>query len=384
MIQIIHRTREVKLYLNEAQKATLISWLGSCCFWFNQCLEKKIKTYKKTKTCVKLSEHSNFLTRLRKTDKRLRDCPVKFARDAARRVERGMQAFFRRLKAGQKPGFPRFKPVQRYNSMEYLAEYAYVRDAKVHIPGLGLVTCRGYAQDFSGKQKALRIIRRGEEWFAQILLEQELVVAKVKGPAIGLDLGLKHFAALSSGTTIKNPRLFRRSERKLRKLQRNFSRKQNSSANRAKARKKVTRHCARIAAQRRDFAHQESRKLVEKYATIVHEDLNIKGLARTKLSKSINDAGWGQFIRFIAYKAASAGKRAIAVDPRGTSQTCPSCGEIRKKVLSERMHRCSGCGLKMDRDRAAALVILERGRGAARTLTPVESDAPITPIVSAW
>jgi putative transposase len=204
------------------------------------------------------------------------------------------------------------------------------------------------------------------------MFERTIPVVHTPGDSVGIDVGLESFATLSTGEKIQNPRFFRKSEKKLKRLQRRLSRKRKGSQNRRKIVKKLARQHEKIKAQRRDFAHQTSRNLVNRFGRIAVEDLNIKGLAKTKLAKSILDAAWGLFFFYLTYKAEEAGKTMVKVDPRGTSQTCPSCGEIQKKILSDRIHQCSGCGLVLDRDHAAALVILDRAVGVAAALTPVE------------
>lgn len=349
------------------------SWLQICCTVYNRALEQRITTYKTTTKSLSFYDQCAVLTQWRK-EEALARCPLEFERDALRRLDRGMKAFFRRLKLKQKPGFPRFRSRHRYVSLECLAPGNYLRGNKVFVPGLGLVPCRGFRQDTSGTQRALRIIKRASGWYAQISYQRELPIVSVTGPAIGIDVGLESFATLSTGEKIANPRFFRNSENRLKRLQRRLSRKQKGSQNRKKAIKKLTRQYERIQAQRKDFAHQTARKLVNRFSLICVEDLNIANLAKTKLAKSILDAAWGQFIFYLTYKAACAGKTLVKVDPRGTSQECPSCNTIRKKVLFDRIHQCP-CGLVLDRDHAAALVILKRAVGVAAAATPVEGSA---------
>ncbi|WP_253664980.1 RNA-guided endonuclease InsQ/TnpB family protein [Thermus scotoductus] len=179
-----------------------------------------------------------------------------------------------------------------------------------------------------------------------------------------LDLGLTHFVATSEGEIVEAPRHFQKAEEKLAKAQRELSRKKKGSNRRKKARLKVAKLHRKIANQRKDFHHKVARKLVNRYGTIVHEDLNALGLARTRLSKGVLDAGWAQFIAILSAKAASAGRRVVAVKPHYTSQICPECGSVRRKELSERVHACE-CGCVLDRDVAAAKVILALGLDGA-------------------
>jgi putative transposase len=360
-------TVEMKLYLSTAQERTLTSWLRMCCWLYNQALEQRIKAYRRRKESVGYNQQCALLTELRQRMPMLKAVPVVFARDALRRLDRGFQAFFRRIQAGDKPGFPRFRAHSRYHSLEYLAGGAYIRpDNLLSIPKLGLARFRVGDQRLAGKQKLLRILRRAGGWFAQVVVEDGLA-APPKVPiqtAVGIDVGLEAFATLDSGEKIANPRYFRASEQKLKRAQQRLCRSRKGSRNRRKAVQQVARIHERIAAQRKDFAHQQSRKIVNRFDLIGFEDLNLKGLARSKLAKSITDAAWRLFLFFVMYKAERAGRHAVAVDPRRTSQECPQCGMVKPKNLFERVHRCP-CGLRIDRDEASARVIRARALGVA-------------------
>jgi putative transposase len=361
------RSVEMKLYLTSAQESTLQSWLRTCCWLYNRALEQRIKAYKRRGEAITYNKQCAFLTGLRRRIPSLKAIPVEFERDALRRVDRGMQAFFLRCREGQKPGFPRFRSHRRYNSLECLVSDTYVRPGRLlFVPKLGLVHFRAGNQSISSKQKLLRIIRRASEWFAQVLVdgEQQPPPKVPIRDTVGIDVGLEVFATLSNGEKIDNPRFLRMSERKLRFAQRRLSRCRKGSQNRRKAIRQVARIHERVAAQRKDFAHRESRKIINRFDLIAFEKLNVKGLATGKLAKSVHDAAWSMFTRFVAYKAEYAGRHAVPVDPRGTSQECPSCGAVTPKKLSERTHRCP-CGLIIDRDEASAQVILARALGVA-------------------
>ena len=196
---------------------------------------------------------------------------------------------------------------------------------------------------------------------------------------VGIDLGLNCYAMLSDGTRITNPRLYRKAERRLSHLQRGLSRKKRDSSNWVKAKTRVARLHERIVNRRTDYLHKASRRLADTYQTIYVEDLTIGNMVRNHcLAKSIYDAGWGRFVRMIAYKVEGTGGQLIQVNPRNTTQNCFRCGQIVKKTLSERMHECPYCGLVMDRDLNAALNILARGREIGQELPnfkPVEEKA---------
>lgn len=363
---------QYKLYLNAAQAKTLSRWLGDCCWVFNQSLEHRIKSYRRRKESTRLQQQSKLLTLWRTRINKLRDCPVEFERDAIRRVDRGMRAFFRRCKAGEKPGFPRFKASRRYDSMECLATGRYLCRDQIRIPNLGFVRCRG-RQILAGTQKSLRIIRRVSGWYAQVLVEATPKLTAGQGQ-VGVDVGLEYFATLSDGTHVPNPRWAQQSARRLRALQRRISRRTKGSAKRRRAVKALQRHWERVSDQRRTFCHTISTDLVRRFRLIAIEKLNIKGMARSRFGKSILDAAWGILFGQLRSKAEDAGSQLIEVDPRGTSQECPNCGRVQAKRLSERWHTC-GCGLSCQRDHAAAQVILARAAGLAAATRPWRDPA---------
>ena len=174
-------------------------------------------------------------------------------------------------------------------------------------------------------------------------------------------LGLTSFAVLADGSEIVNPRYYREAEARLRRAQRKVARRKKGSHRRRKAVCELQRAHAYVLNQRRDFLHKQSRRLVDEHGMIAVEDLNVKGLARTNLAKSVHDAGWSMFLAMLAYKAENAGRRLLRVDPRGTSQTCP-CGSKVPKTLRDRWHDCSACGLSASRDHVSAQLILSRAR----------------------
>ena len=202
----------------------------------------------------------------------------------------------------------------------------------------------------------------GGKWYANLSAEiPDVAPSNDLGSAVGIDVGLNHFAVLSDETYIDNPKYYRKMEKKLAKAQRKLSRKKNGSHNRGKAKTNVARIHAKITNQRRDFLHQTSARTVRTYDLIIIEDLNVHNMVRNKrLAKSIHDAGWGQFKNYIRYKCERVGKRFVLIDPKGTSQTC-LCGEHVPKDLSVRVHECPICELVMERDLVSAKLILVRG-----------------------
>jgi putative transposase len=175
--------------------------------------------------------------------------------------------------------------------------------------------------------------------------------------SVGIDMGLKDFLITSDGETVPIPQFARKSERTKKRLNRAISRKKKGSHRRRKAVKRLAKHHQKVARQRRDFFFKTSKNLLNKYDVIGHEDLNIKGLAKSRMSKSILDAGWGEFLSIVTCKAESAGKLAIAVNPNGTTQLCSTCGTHIPKTIADRWHSCHVCGLELDRDINAAINI---------------------------
>jgi putative transposase len=371
----ILRTVEFKLYPNSAQEESLNRWLSTCCWVYNQALEHRIKAYRRRGKSITRYDQQKLLTEWRSRMEIVRLVPQEFTRGALFRLDRAMQAFFRRTRAGRKQGFPRFRSRHRYDSLEHLRARSYLDTDAVRVPVMGRVNARGRFDLAIGQQKLLRIIRRQSGWYAQVVVDQgECPASASPQSAIGIDVGLTMFATLSNGEKIENPHLLRESERAIKRAQRRVSRRRTGSRNRRKAVKRLALAHEKIAARRKDFAHQESRKLVNRFDFIAIEKLNIKGLARMGRAKSILDAAWGLFLFFLSYKAASAGKTTDAGNPRGTSQECPDCGAIRKKSLSERIH-CCPCGCTLCRDVAAAKVILARAARSSGLVLPAEGSA---------
>ena len=180
---------------------------------------------------------------------------------------------------------------------------------------------------------------------------------------IGIDMGLKSFLTDDSGEEIAIPQHYRPAEKRLKRLQRGLSRKKKGSSRRKKAIQRVGKAHLKVSNTRKDFHYKTAKQLLSQGKHIAHEKLNIKGLARTRMAKSITDAGWNQFLQILSIKAERAGLVTIAVNPNGTSQDCSGCGVKVKKALSERWHSCPHCGCELDRDHNAAINIKHRAVG---------------------
>jgi putative transposase len=208
------------------------------------------------------------------------------------------------------------------------------------------------------------ILRKADGWYVSLSLEDKTVpeplpIEEVK-PAAGIDVGLEKFLVTSDGQAVEIPQFFRKSQAKLARQQRKLARQQKGSSNYQKQSNKVARLHLHIARQRKEFHYQVAHWLCSLYNLIAFENLNIKGLARTRLAKSILDAAWGGFLTILQAVAVKRGKWAIGDDPRGTSIECSGCGERVEKTLSDRVHHCSYCGLVIDRDWNSGINILNR------------------------
>ena len=268
---------------------------------------------------------------------------------------------------GRRVGFPKFKSKDRVTPrFAYTTGFRLIEgDTKaLRLPKVGRVHCLEDVAARVGDARVLRmtVSRRAGRWFAALAVERDdKPVAKApKGGAVGIDLGVKTLATLSDGTVIENPRCLAASERRLKKAQKALSRKVKGSRRRAKARAKVARIHARVANQRLDAIHKTTSWLASTYSDISVEDLNAAGMAKNhRLAKAIMDASFGEFRRQLEYKTARNGAALHVVDRwYPSSKTCSRCGRVKAKLsLSERVYRCDGCGLVIDRDLNAAVNI---------------------------
>ena len=328
---------------------------------YNACLESRIDCYRKTGKTISYFMQGTHLTELRK-EKEFSDLPANLHRATLQRIDRSYKNFFSRIKRGAKAGFPRFKGKKWFTSFGF-AEFSGIRFDGKHIRFKGL--CGGIRVHMhrslpkDAKFLCCTFKRDYKGWSVSFQIQTAKTILEKNGNQVGVDVGLDTLAFLSTGKTIPNVRPAKRAARELRRLQRALARCKKGSKRRTKVKIKVTRCYAKIANKRQTYLHQVSAKLVRENDLIAIENLNVSGFSGSMLAKSINDASWGKLREYLTYKAANAGRELIAVDPRYTSQICPECGIVKKKELSQRIHSCE-CGCVLDRDHAAAIVILQR------------------------
>jgi putative transposase len=280
-------------------------------------------------------------------------------------VERTYQAFFRRLKQGKQPGYPRFQGRNRYNSFTY-PQYgggAALDGGLLNLSKIGRIRVQLH-RPLAGTPKTVTISREADGWYACIsCAEVPTQPLPLTGHETGIDVGLKVFLITAEGETIENPRHYRKAEKQLAKAQKRVSRRKKGSKRRRKAIVLLQLKHQQVKRQRTDFHHKTALALVRRYDAIYLEDLQVANMVRNpRLAKSISDAGWATFRTILAGKAVYAGRRVVAVPPAFTSQECSGCGERVPKSLSVRTHVCPSCGLVMDRDENAALNILRAGQ----------------------
>jgi len=207
----------------------------------------------------------------------------------------------------------------------------------------------------------VRLIRRADGYYTQFCLDINRVEDWTPtGQSIGLDVGLESFYTDSNGFNVENPRFLRKAEKKLKRLQRSFSKKKKGSSNRRKAQAKLARQHLKVSRKRKDWVVKLAQCVAKSNDFVVIEKLNVKGLVRTRLAKSISDASWSMFRQWLEYFCSLYEREFKAINPSYTSQDCSRCGKRVKKSLSTRTHLCE-CGCKLDRDHNAGINILRKG-----------------------
>jgi len=382
------KTYKYRIYPTKAQETQLDQQLELCRWVYNKTLEMRKNSYEQDGVSLSYYDTKKMLP-LWKADKPdLKRVHSMVLQDVTMRVDLTYQAFFRRVKSGdfgrlstseEKAGFPRFKGYGRYDSMCYpqYGNGARLEGSTLILSKLGSVKVKLH-RELCGTPKTVCVRRTSTgKWFVTFACVCESTPLPNEPRRIGVDVGLQSFATLSNGKKIANPRFFKKEQDALAKAQRQMSKHAKGTPERAKRRKVVSRIHERITNKRTNFAHQQSRRLVNAYGVIVLEKLAVVDMmsnhtqvfgnkrsterSRRSLNKSITDVAWSQLAQFTAYKAADAGRLFLQVDPRNTSKMCSRCGSIVPKDLSVRTHDCPHCGLVLDRDHNAAINILALG-----------------------
>ncbi|HEY7339799.1 MAG TPA: transposase [Ktedonobacterales bacterium] len=365
MPENLRKTYKYKLKPTPDQERQLEGILWQCRRLYNTALEQRTILYRQRGV-----SHSRYAQEAELKD--MRAALPEYAavhshvlQDVLARLDKTYQAFFRRVNAGQTPGFPRFQGRGRFNSFTY-KEYgngATFDNGFLVLSKIGRMTLR-WSRPLEGTPKTVTISREADGWYVCIsCADVPTQPLAPTGQETGIDLGLESFATLADGTMIHNPRCYRRAERRLKTAQRKVSRRKKGSVRRRKAVKLLAKAHQKVRRQRQDFQHKTALQLVRDYDTIYYEELQVANMVKNHhLAKSIADTGWGAFLAILTFKAACAGKRVVAVNPAYTSQTCSGCGIVVKKGLSVRWHSCPDCGTTMHRDHNAARNIERLGQ----------------------
>lgn len=339
----------------------LLSWLDHCRWLYNGALEERRNHFKRFGEGLTKRDQQKSLTILRDVDPEWAAVPAIVERSALARLDKAYQGFFRRVSKGEKPGFPRFKGRDRYNSFDFQSVKLRIENSRVKFTKLGWVRFHQY-RPLKGKLRNVEVTReKTGRWF--VLFQCDIGEAPPKvttKDAVGIDLGLSVFAKLSNGEGVDNPRFGKNAAEVLARRQRALARKKKSSRSRQRAKVLVAKAYLAVRNQRLDFCRKTAKLLLSKYDAVACENLQIRNMVKGLLGKSINDAAWGTFLHALHCKAEEAGKWVLEVDPRGTTQRCSQCGQTVSKGLSDRWHTCT-CGFSVDRDLNAALNIQKLG-----------------------
>ena len=381
------------------QTQALSEMLRDHCSLYNGALQERRDAYRHiSKTSVKYGMQSAQLKDIRAFDPE-RQGRWSFSSQQAtlRRLDKAFAAFFRRVKSGEKPGYPRFRGVNWFDTVEFPKDGDGCRwDSTPHDPatrvrlqGVGHVKVNQH-RAVVGRVKTVSVKREGRKWFVVLTAEREQPEPLAPtGGVVGIDLGIANFLADSNGGFVPNPRHGRTAAAKLEAAQQALARfprvrRDKRTGNHHRAVEKVATLHGKVRRQRLDHAHKTALDLVRTHDFIAHEDLKIRNMskapvpkpdpdepgsflpngaaAKAGLNRSISDAGWGVFLTILTSKAESAGREVIAVDPRNTSRTCPECGHVAKenRPTQETFH-CVSCGHQAHADTVGALNVLRAG-----------------------
>jgi putative transposase len=399
------RSIKFRIYPKKQQTKTLIEWLGLHCDLYNSALSERIEHYRRQKQNIfgYITEKVDCASQAKQLPEIKKDRPEyvllgsQALQNTLKKLDKAYQNFFRRIKQGQTPGFPRFKSKQRYDSFCYPGTSGWriknlnKKSGILNISNLGDIKFRGKARiDFSkGKLKTLTIKRTHNRWFTTICVEyeEELLQRKVNEhrEPTGLDGGVVNTITKSDGTEIKNPRFLKQYEKKKKYIQRLIYRKKKGSNNRKKTIKKLNNLTYKFQNKKKDFQDKLTSDLVKQHDVIIVEDLKLKNMTKSAsgtiekhgknvkqksgLNRELLDASLGQIYSMLSYKAEEASSKYFKINPRCTSQMCSNCGFVSKENRkSQSLFICESCGFTCNADVNAAKNILNIGLKLSKSL----------------
>lgn len=358
------KTFRFRLYPTKPQKRLLEVTLETCRRFYNDCLAERKEAYEERQETIGKYAQLRRVKVLKETNPYAKPVHSHILQVVVTDLDKAFQAFFRRVKAGETAGYPRFKGRHRFDSfgLKELGNGFRLDGRRLKLSGIGRVAVRWH-REIEGKIKTLRVVRKAGKWYACFSCEvEEQPPLEATGQSIGLDVGIASLITTSLGEKVENPKWYRVGQAKLRVAQRRVARRKKGGSNRRKAIVQLQRVSEHIENRRKDFFNKLACRLVGANDLIAIEDLQVKNMVRNRrLSKSIMDAGWGYFRQRLEAKAVEAGRQVVAINPAYTSKTCSACGTIFEHLtLSDRWVQCE-CGLSLDRDHNAALNIQRAG-----------------------
>lgn len=358
------RVFRYRLKPTKAQVTKLNEQLELCRWVYNETLAMRKNSFEQDGKSVSYFESKRMLPIWKESKPELRSVHSQVLQDVVLRVNLAFKAFFRRVQSGEEEvGYPRFKGKNRYDSISYPQSGFSIDSNTIWLSKIGDIKFKLH-RPIDGRVKRLTIRRSStKKWYVSFLVEESKDhILEPSDEIVGVDMGILNFAVLSNEEVVGNPKFLLADEEQLRMVQSKHDKMPQGSPQRRKASKAVSHLYERVANRREDFAQQLSRQWINKYGTIIFEDLNITKMVHNhNLAKSILDAAWNKLVQYTSYKAVDAGRVVVLVNPANTSQICSSCGKIVKKDLSVRVHNCPYCGLSIDRDLNAALNIARLG-----------------------
>jgi putative transposase len=389
-VEIPTQTYLFRIYPTRKQTRTLERWLGLCCEVYNAALDERKSASCMAGVSLSYEDQCAELPECKQLRPDLAEVPSQVLQDVVKRVDLAFAAFFRRLEHGEKPGYPRFKSPFRYHSLtfkQYGNSFTVLAGGKQNRGTLVLAKL-GHVKmvlhrSITGTPKTAIVKRTPTgKWYVSITVKVEAKARDGKRPlpseeVVGIDVGLKTFAYLSTGEEIANPRFFRAEEAALARAQRKLAQAPKGSRERDRKRQVVARIHERIANRRRTFIEQEVSGLIMRFGFLAVEALVVRNLVQNpKLAKSIADASWSMFFSHLLDKAEEAGRVVVRVNPAYTSQTCSACGQRQPMPLSVRVYECPRCGLVIHRDHNGSLNILAGALEAVGRHSRVIPEAP--------
>jgi putative transposase len=357
---MIQRGYKTELRLNNKQRTLCLKSAGVARFTYNWGLRIKQEEYQTTGKSPTAIDLHKCLNVLKKTDfPWMYDVSKCAAQEALRNLDRAFENFFRRVKAGETPGYPKFKSKKRGVGSFRLTGSIRVTATHIQLPRLGKLRLKETRYlPTTAKILAATVSEKAGRWFVSVQVEEERPQPEANTTTCGVDVGISALATLDNGTQFENPKALSRLQERLKRLQKRVSRKVKGSQNRKKAVKKLARLHYRIACVRKDALHKATTTITKSYGVIGIEDLNVAGMVKNHhLAQAVSDASFAEFHRQLAYKARWQGGRVVKADRFfPSSKTCSGCGAKKNDLkLSDRLFVCTHCGLTLNRDVNAAI-----------------------------